>query len=247
MAAAGVSYHVGREGRDEYNEELVGVHLFKLHHGHHFGVHKTPISPYVIPGDPKSGVLPRISTAPTGADGSADKRVQAYCYRMCLTNVPENRIPFPKPASYDPKQYELIVRIFEAGWRETFRKFDPIPNGKTDTNNHGPFSTDNIGYNYDYPHATYERRREILQEHKNYKIGMMYFIANDPRVPEDVRTAMSQWGLPKDEYQDNAHWTPQIYLREALSMIGKFVMTQNEMQKTKPTPENDGKHTYKNN
>src|SRR6266581_2507075 len=110
-----------------------------------------------------------------GEYGQADKKVQAYCFRMCLTDAPENRIPFPKPEGYDPKQYELLLRVFNAGWRETFEKFDPIPNHKTDTNNHGPFSTDNIGYNYDYPDATYERRRKIIKEHETYQKGWLYF------------------------------------------------------------------------
>src|SRR5690606_21933254 len=113
---------------------------------------------YVIPDDPKSGVLPRVSTEPPGERWEGDKRIQAYNFRVTLTNHEENRIPFPKPEGYDPKQYELLLRIYDAGWTETFSKFDPIPNKKTDTNNHGPFSTDNIGFNYDYPEASYERR-----------------------------------------------------------------------------------------
>ncbi|HWA99210.1 MAG TPA: FAD-dependent oxidoreductase [Pirellulales bacterium] len=244
MAAAGVDYAVGREGQAQYGEELAGVHLSKLHHKHHFGVLKTPIDPYKTPGEPSSGLLPRISLSPPGANGSADHRVQAYCYRMCLTNVPENRIPFAKPQGYDPGQYELLARIFAAGWRETFEKFDPLPNGKTDTNNHGPFSTDNIGYNYEYPDASYERRREILREHETYQKGLMYFIANDPRVPEDVRTAMSAWGLPKDEFTDNSNWSHQIYVREARRMVGKFVMTEHELLKKRPTPESVGMGSY---
>ncbi|MDQ3254770.1 MAG: FAD-dependent oxidoreductase, partial [Acidobacteriota bacterium] len=163
MAAAGVSYHVGREAKSDYGEQWNGVQTGVLHHRHHFGAMSKKISPYVIPGDPKSGVLPRISTQPPGEYGEGDKRVQAYNFRMCLTDHPDNRVPFPKPDGYDPKQYELLVRIFEAGWRETFQKFDRIPNRKTDTNNHGPFSTDNIGYSYDYPEASYERRREIIR------------------------------------------------------------------------------------
>src|SRR5688572_22096567 len=157
MAAAGISYHVGREGTDVYGEKWNGIHTGVLHHRHHFGVLKTKISPYVIPGDPKSGVLPRISTEPPGEFGRGDKRVQAYCYRMCLTDHPENRVPFPKPEGYDARQYELLLRAFEAGWRETIEKFDPVPNRKTDVNNHGPMSTDIIGYSYDYPDATYGR------------------------------------------------------------------------------------------
>jgi hypothetical protein len=163
---------------------------------------------------------------------------------MCLTQVPANRVPFAKPATYDPKQYELLLRIFNAGWRETFDKFDPIPNGKTDTNNHGPFSTDNIGRNWDYPEATYARRREILQEHIDYQQGWLYFIANDPRVPEDVRTAMAKWGLAKDEFTESGNWPHQMYVREARRMIGRYVMTENELLKRRPTPEPVGMGSY---
>lgn len=244
MAAAGVDYHVGRESMQQYGEQWAGVQTGVLHHRHHFGVLKTGISPYVVPGDPSSGVLPRVSTEPPGEYGSADKKVQAYCFRMCLTQVPENRVPFPKPANYDPKEYELLLRIFEAGWRETFHKFDPIPNWKTDTNNHGPFSTDNIGRNYDYPEASYERRKEIIQEHINYQQGWLYFIANDPRVPEDVRTAMAKWGLAKDEFTDNGNWPHQMYVREARRMVGRYVMTENELLKKRPTPEPVGMGSY---
>ena len=244
LAAAGVDYHVGREANSVYGEQWNGVQVGVLHHRHHFGALKTKISPYVIPGDPKSGVLPRISTNAPGTYGSGDKRVQAYCYRYCVTDHAENRIPFPKPAGYDPKQYELLVRIYEAGWKETFDKFDPIPNHKTDSNNHGPFSTDNIGMNYDYPEASYERRREILAEHRTYQQGWHYFIANDPRVPKEVQARMQQWGLPKDEFKDNGHWPHQIYVREARRMIGSFVMTENELTKKKPTPDSVGMGSY---
>jgi hypothetical protein len=244
LAAAGVDYHVGREANSVYGEKWNGVQVGVLHHRHHFGVLKTKISPYVVPGDPKSGVLPRISTEPPGEYGSGDKRVQAYCYRWCGTTAPENRIPFPKPDGYDPKQYELLVRIYEAGWKETFDKFDPIPNHKSDTNNHGPFSTDNIGMNYDYPEASYERRKEILAEHRTYQQGWLYFVANDPRVPADVRERMQKWGLPKDEFTDNGHWPHQIYVREARRMNGQFVMTENELTKKKPTPDSVGMGSY---
>jgi hypothetical protein len=163
---------------------------------------------------------------------------------MCLTNAEENRIPFPKPEGYDASQYDLLLRVFETGWRDTFRKFDPLPNMKTDTNNHGPFSTDNIGFNYDYPEGSYEERREIIAEHERYQKGLMYFLANDPRVPADVREEMSQWGLPKDEFRDNGGWSHQLYIREARRMIGKFVMTENELLKRKPTPESVGMGSY---
>ena len=244
LAAAGVSYHVGREANRVYGEEHNGVQTGVLHHRHHFGVLKTRISPYVTPGDPASGVVPRVSAAHPGNFGEGDRKVQAYCYRMCLTDQPENRIPFAQPAGYDPKQYELLARVYAAGWTETFGKFDPIPNHKTDTNNHGPFSTDNIGMSYDYPEASYERRREILKEHETYQKGWLYFITTDPRVPADVRTKMSRWGLPKDEFKDNGGWPHQIYVREARRMIGTYVMTENELRKKRPTPDSVGMGSY---
>ena len=244
MAAAGADYHVGRESQRTYGESWNGVQTGVLHHRHHFGVLPRPISPYVVPGDASSGVLPRISTAPPGEYGEGDRKVQAYCYRYAVTDHPDNRLPFPRPEGYDPSQYALLLRIFDAGWRETFQKFDAIPNRKTDSNNHGPFSSDNIGANYDYPEASYARRREILREHETYQKGWLYFIANDPRVPKDVQDEMRRYGLPRDEFTDNGGWPHQIYVREARRMIGRFVMTQHQLQGTRPTPEPVGMGSY---
>lgn len=244
MAASGVRYHVGREANSVYGEKWNGVQVGVLHHKHHFGVLQSHVSPYRIANDPKSGLLPKVSDKEPGSYGSGDRRIQAYCYRMCLTNHPENRIDFPKPEGYDPKDYELLLRVYDAGWNETFEKFDPIPNLKTDTNNHGPFSTDNIGMNYDYPDASYERRREILDEHRRYQQGWLYFITNDPRIPERVQSEMRKWGLPIDEFVDNQHWPHQIYVREARRMIGRFVMTENELMKRRETPESVGMGSY---
>jgi hypothetical protein len=244
MAAAGVTYHVGRESTATYGERWNGVQTGVLHHRHHFGAVKEPISPYVVPGNPSSGVLPRISAAPPGPYGAGDNKVQAYCFRVCLTDRAENRMPFARPDRYEPAQYELLLRIFNAGWRETFAKFDRIPNRKTDTNNHGPFSTDNIGKNYDYPDASYARRREIIQEHERYQKGLLYFIATDQRVPKDVQAEFQTWGLAGDEFVDNGHWPHQIYVREARRMVGTLVMTEHELLKRRPTPDPVGMGSY---
>lgn len=240
MAAAGVSYTVGREANATYGESLNGVEVAAAD-SHQF---TTKISPYVVDGDPKSGLLPRVTDEPPGVDGEADDKVQAYNYRVCLTNDAGNRLPFPKPEGYDATQYELLLRTLLAGSRHVFGKFDPAPNRKTDTNNSGPFSTDDIGMSYDYPEASYEEREAILLEHQTYQKGYFYFLANDPRVPADVRTDMSKWGLAKDEFTDNGGWPHQIYVREARRMVSDFVMTEQHLRGVTPTPDPIGMGSY---
>ena len=240
MATAGVSFTVGRESNSKYGETLNGVQTVKTIK-HQF---TAPVDPYVVPGDPSSGLLPRIHDGDPGKDGEGDHRVQAYCFRTCLTNVPENRVPWPKPEGYDASQYELALRYYATGWRAAFRKFDPIPNNKTDTNNHGAFSFDNIGYNYEYPEGSYEKRKEIIKEHEVYQKGLLWFLSNDPRVPEDIQAKMKQWGLSKDEFKDNGNWPHQIYVREARRMVSDWVQTEPHLRGLKPTPRPIGMGSY---
>jgi hypothetical protein len=241
MAAAGVSYTFGREANAAFGETLNGIQLAHAK-SHQFA---GKVDPYVVEGDPKSGLLPRIQDVPVGGqDGEADKKIQAYNFRMCLTKVAANRVEFPQPPGYDPKQYALLARALAQGATHVFGKFDLIPNAKTDTNNHGPFSTDNIGMNWDYPDASYERRREIIAEHRQYQQGYLYFLANDASVPAKIREGFAQWGLAKDEFTDNGHWPHQIYVREARRMTADVVVNENHIKRKIPTPRSVGMGSY---
>ena len=241
MAVAGINFHVGREGNAKYNETFNGVQTGVFQHDHHF---KSNISPYKIKDDPSSGLLPYISAEPPGEFGAADKKIQAYCFRMCMTNHPENSVAFPKPDNYDASKYELLLREFNTGRNDWFSKFDVLPNKKTDTNNHGAFSSDFIGMNYDYPEADYQRRAEIIKQHYDYQAGLLWFVANDPRVPDAIRTKMASYGLAKDEFKDNNHWPHQIYVRESRRMIGDYITTEHDVMQRIETPESIGMGSY---
>ena len=250
LASSGISYTVGRESNSVYGESLNGNQPNELgktlknkisknnaHHNFIFGV-----DPYTVKGNPTSGLLPYISEGGPGTEGTGDKGIQAYCFRMTLTDHPENRIPFKKPENYNEINYELLFRNYEAAkgkLEEMYSYGDPLipwinskmPNRKTDTNNQKGFSTDFIGQNWDYPEASYEEREKIIDLHRQYQQGLMWTLAYHPRIPKKVRDKVSVWGTCKDEYEREDGWQNQLYIREARRMISDYVMTQKNCER----------------
>jgi hypothetical protein len=266
MAKAGVSYTLMREGNAKYGETLNGIHYTEkyrprtnhLKPGSHGRVpggqgvwdRDFPLDPYVVKGDPKSGLLPLINEGDPGKQGEPAPGVQAYCFRLCLSTNPANMIPITAPADYDPKRYEIVARFIEAclaigddmdlRW---FSKHDPLPNNKWDFNT-ATFGGNLPGASHGWPEANYTDRQKIAKEHENYHRGLLHFLATDPRVPEKVRKDMQRFGLPKDEFTDNGGWPHQIYVRQARRMVSDFVMTENHTFGRQPVAKSVGLGSY---
>ncbi|MDI1314011.1 FAD-dependent oxidoreductase [Prosthecobacter sp.] len=240
MAKAGVSYAVGREPNTLYDETINGVQKVKTIH-HQFTKN---VDPYVVPGDPKSGVLPGIDPGDIGEDGSGDNKLQAYNFRMCTTDVPENRLDWEKPANYDEKWFELALRNVEAGDDRISWAPSMMPNRKTDTNNNFAISTDFIGQNFGYPDGDYATRAKIWQAHVDWQKGLMWTYAYHPRVPEKIRTAFQKFGLSKDEFKDNGNWPRQLYVREVRRMVGGYVMSEKNCKRREIVEDSVGMGAY---
>ncbi len=236
MAKAGVSYIVGRESNTLYNEVNNGVLP-----SHIFGKGKS-IDPYIKKGDPRSGLLPFIESKVPGEKGATDKRVQAYCYRFTLTTDPQNKIPFTKPVNYNPLWFEFLARLLQLKpslKMETLLTLTPLPNKKTDTN-HADF----VGACYDWADGSYATREKLAQMHRDYVLGILWFLSTDPRVPKRIKDEINTYGLPKDEFGENGNFPHQIYVREARRMISDYVMTEHNYYGREVAPESVGLGTY---
>lgn len=221
LAAAGVSFHVGRESNAIYGEVYNGIQPGQPFHAFNYFV-----DPYLKAGDPRSGLCFGVTDEPLGAQGEGDRCIQAYNFRLCLTKNDDNRLPFPCPKDYDPERYTLLQRYLKTGVFDVIRLSCPLPNGKFDTNNYGGFSSDNIGRNHGWPEGSYGQREEIFAEQVSYQMGLMYFLTNDKNVPPKVRAEMALWGLAADEFQKTGGWPHQLYIREGRRMVSDYVMTE---------------------
>lgn len=240
MAKAGVSYHVGREANSLYGETINGLQTAGAR-SHQFN---REVDPYVKKGDPSSGLLPFITPAPEGEDGSGDHRIQAYNFRMCTTDDPANRLDWVKPANYREQDFELALRNVEAGDTRIQWNPVPMPNRKTDTNNNFAIASDFIGQNYDYPEADYATRDKIIQAHKDWQLGLFWTYAHHPRVPEKIREAYQRFGLAKDEFLDSGNWPRQLYVREARRMVSDYVMSEKNCRRKEVIEDSVGMGAY---
>jgi len=236
LAAAGVATAIGREANAQYGETLNGIRGETTH-----AQFQVKVDPYIIPGDPKSGLIPAIQEGEIGIPGTADKHLQAYCFRACLSRDPNNQVPFKQPADYDRKNYEIYVRYLKAGGH-LLRPWASVPNGKSDLGAWHDLSHNLYGMNVDYPGGNYATRKRVYNEHRSFTEGLFYFLANDTEIAKlnpELQQEWAAWGLAKDEFTDNGGWPHMFYIRDARRMVSDYVITEHHILKPNPTPVED--------
>lgn len=243
LAAAGVSFVTGRESNAEFDEKANGIT------GPQAG-NQLPkgIDPYVVEGDPSSGLLPGVNPDMGGPLGESDHRFQAYCFRMVLTDVPENRVPIQKPKNYNSVDYEILFRAIKAGQTNHFIKTSMVPNRKTDANNDSGISCDFIGGNYgknwNWTTLNHQQREQLAAKHRDWQLGLVWALQNEVSVPKSIRKSIGVWGLAKDEFIDNGNWPDNLYIREARRMRSGFVMTEKHCRNQLPVDDPIGMGAY---
>jgi hypothetical protein len=220
LAAAGVSTVIGREANALYGETKNGIRGTNT-----YRQFEVPVDPYRVPGDVGSGLIATIQDEPLGTPGAGDHRIQGFCFRMCLTRDPANRLAFTKPANYRAEDYEIYRRYAAAGGK-LWTPSANLPNGKTDLGSWHDLSANLYGLNHEYPGGTYAIRERIYQHHLTFTQGLCWFLANDSGVPESIRTEWSKWGVTRDEFTDNAGWPRMFYVREGRRMVSDYVITE---------------------
>ena len=241
MKAADVSYAIGRDGRARYGESWSGRR--EILPGNHQLLAAVPAL------DPSGRPLPYVQPYErVVAIGEGDGRIQAYCYRLCLTRDPANRLPIPRPERFDPARFALVYGYLKSlGERATLGHFlgiSEMPNRKTDINAGGGVSTNLPGASWEYPEASHARRAEIAREHLDWAHGLVWILGNDPAVPENVRAEMREYGLARDEFADTGHWPHQLYVREGRRLLGEHVLTQHDLERDRTKYDSVGMAGY---